>query len=533
MSAKRKGSGSRAPSADPTPRPWINDSRVVLAFAAGAALVFLAALVRIGEMFFWGSDLIANIAYAVTMFDSVITSGWTVPKPTEMLLLGPLYRLVGDLWFIHLALILATALTIWAAGQMILRLDGRLIAGLFFALMMLVIPRVFRGTLSGGAGILNTAFLFLGAYCAARSAERRFRIILLICLSLANLERPDSWPCTAAIIFALLAFRAYDRKALALAWSDLWFLVPLSMPLVWLLIGWLVFDDPLYSMNVARTFANETGGTMFRESVEQGGKVGGYLPRFKESLFDFFSLNGWLTVRAGIFFLLIAAGIRSLLRHMRRDAVLLGGLVFGTMAFYWIYALRGLLFRTEYIYTALIGFLLVAALGLGHLAGGLARLRPRALRIGAQGALVAAAVLLLGLGPVQEKTRAETLPILTRRAEVARRVGPAIKVLAADVRARSGGVPPVIIGTRWVAPTRIALELKTGREIYLAERVIARQVRDLGATLPDFAGRTVYFCGREQMLEEVRDFVQSLLEQALSGEVIYREQDVVIIRCQY
>ncbi|MFH1144359.1 MAG: hypothetical protein V1774_07435, partial [Candidatus Eisenbacteria bacterium] len=207
------------------------------AIAAGLALAcfctHLIFLIRYGEMFFWGSDLVANAAYGVTLFSGVLNAGWTVPKPAEMLLFGAIHRMTGDLWFIHLALIVVTAVTVWTGCRLILRHYGSTLGCVAFGLLMVALPRTFRATLAGGAGVLAAMFLLLAILCLGGAGRRRERILAVVFLSMANLARPDCWPCTYLIIFLVMLFKARARGGPGWTGADLWFLVPMGMPLVW------------------------------------------------------------------------------------------------------------------------------------------------------------------------------------------------------------------------------------------------------------------------------------------------------------
>ncbi len=494
---------------------------------------YLIFLIRYGEMFYWGSDMVANTAYAVTMFRDVLTSGWTVPKPAEMLFFGIVYGITRDLWFVHLVLIVATGLTVWGGCRLILRCYGTWIGCVAFCVFMIGVPGMFRATLVGGPGVLNTLFLFLAVLFAFRWWGKRDRILLLVFLSLANLTRPDSWPCTALIILAILSLRSLDRKRVALERSDLWFLVPMAMPLTWAALGWGVFGDPLYSMNIAKAFAAEAFRSEGPGEVSRFGLAASYLPRLKTVLLDLFSISGGLSASVIVLTALVVAGIRTMVRRAPRVTLLIACLFAGTLVFYLVYALRGTMFRADYIYAVLVGVVLIASVGLGSLCDLLARVRPQGMRLLIQAGLAAGVVLFLTLGPITEKTIGDTLPTLSRRAAASQRARPAIERIVEDARWSATGLPPIILTTQDIPPSRIALKLGTGKDIYLIERIMSKQGLGESDLLPVFTGRTVYFCGGEQLPEKMRQFVQKLIDEAKAGDILYRQDDALILRCEY
>ena len=114
-------------------------------------LYYVAFLLQFGEMFYKGSDVVANTAYGMTMFSEVHRAGWTVPKLTHMVLFGSVYWITGDLWFVHLVLIMATALTVWAGCRLIQKVDKNPLAVLR---RVIAVPRsavVFDHQLAGAA----------------------------------------------------------------------------------------------------------------------------------------------------------------------------------------------------------------------------------------------------------------------------------------------------------------------------------------------------------------------------------------------
>ncbi len=168
-------------------------------------LYYVAFLLQYGEMFYKGSDVVANTAYGMTMFSDVHRAGWTVPKLAHMVLFGSVYWITGDLWFVHLVLIMATALTVWAGCRLIQKYDESPIGCLAFCVFMMTLPRTFGTTLSGGPGCINVMFLLLAIVCLDRIDRISHKILAVLFLSLANLTRPDSWPRTHLLVLLVVA----------------------------------------------------------------------------------------------------------------------------------------------------------------------------------------------------------------------------------------------------------------------------------------------------------------------------------------
>ena len=498
-------------------------------------LYYVAFLLRYGEMFYKGSDVVANTAYGMTMFSDVHRAGWTVPKPVHMVLFGSVYWVTGDLWFVHLVLIMATALTVWAGCRLIQKVDESPIGCLAFGVFMMTLPRTFGTTLSGGPGCINVMFLLLAIVCLDRIDRISHKILAVLFLSLANLTRPDSWPCTYLLVLLVVAPRLFGRKGPELNRTDLMFLIPLGMPLLWVFVDWTVFGDPLYSVKIARTFVVEYLQGM--KSLHGGGRgsgwnpVAAYFPRVKSACFELFSLSGWFSVKTGLVGLLGVAGTVTMLRKEPRTLLLVACPLAGTLLFYFVYALRGTLFRSDYVYTVLVCTLLIASAGLGSLSGLALRARPRRLGRFLQGGLACLVLLGLTVGPFQEKIVGERIPLMKNRAALSVEANAAIEALVEDVRRTRS--TPVILTSSWVAPSRIALRLGTGKDTFLIERLVSRERLGEPSLLPPLGGRTVYLCGPNRARRDEVRYIQRLARQAERREMIYETARIVIVKWQY
>jgi hypothetical protein len=492
---------------------------------------YLAFLLHMGEMFYKGADVVANAAYGMTLFTEVHRAGWTVPKPTHMLFFGATYWITRDLWFLHLVLVTATALTVWAGCRLIRKHDDSLIGCLAFCLFMMVIPRTFGATLMGGPGCLNVAFLLLALFCVEGIDRKWKRALAVLFLSLANLTRPDSWPCTYAIIFLIVAMRFAGGLRPGWRRGDLLFLIPLGMPLVWVVLDWTIFGDPLYSMKIARAFVLEA--VLGRPLGEGPGRneLAAYFPRLKDALVDLFSLSGWFSLRTGLVGILCLTGMARMFRTDRRNLLFVACLLGGTLLFYFVYAVRGTLFRTDYIYAVFVGVLLIVSVGLGSLSARARRARPGWLGRFVQGGFACAVLLALTVAPFQKKVLGERIPILKKRAIVSERADAAIEALAEDMEGAADS--PIILTTQWVPGSRIAIRLRTGRDIALVERLVSRQRLGKPSGLPDFRGRTVYCCFLNRAQRDVTLYLNKVIRQARRTEIVHDEDGLVVVKCSY
>jgi len=511
---------------DRTRRQWIAGG-----LAGVSLLYYLGFLIHHGVMFRWNCDLIANAAYGVTLFSKIHQAGWTVPKPADMLIFGGAYALADGLWGIHLVLIVATALTVYAACRVLLDWGQGAVACVAFTLLILLVPEVFEATLEGGQGLLNASFLFLALLAAARWPQRPYRLLLIVFLSFANLARPDAWPATYLLIAVLLGLRFHAARRIRLCPADAWFLIPIAMPLVWFALNWSVFGDPLYSWHIVRAFLAEGLRDL---SVDAGprGAITSFLPRLQSTIGSFFILpDGWSLPALGIA-ALIALGVVSLVQRARSASLLLACVLLGPLLFYAVYALRGVIFMSAYLYVVMLVIAFLVAAGIGSVSRLALRLPHRGLRAIGAAVLTAALLLSVGLAPARQiyDQRLHRLEINARLAELAR---PAIERLLADAGEHAGPPPPLLIGSRWVPTTWISLARRSGEGVLLLERLMGQEAGEAEGGMPDLEGRTVYFCVGQVAPPSMRAFIQPFLDEARDGEVIFQEDGIVIVRCHY
>ena len=89
---------------------------------------------------------------------------------------------------------------------------------------------------------------------------------------------------------------------------------------------------------------------------------------------------------------------------------------------------------------------------------------------------------------------------------------------------------PVIITTLRIACSRVALELGTGKDIYLVERVVGLERLGVKDYLPDLAGRTVYLAYHKSVSGSMKDFIQRIEKNAKNVEIIFDRDGLEIHR---
>ncbi len=534
----RMATGPHGPFLPPHGRDSLSENRwkpsseamIPVGLALFCFLYYLVFLFHYGEMFYKGSDIVANTAYGMTMFSEVHRAGWTVPKPAHMLLFGSVYWLTRDLWFVHLTLIAATSLTVWAGCRLVQRHGAGSLGCLAFCLFMMTLPRTFGTTLSGGPGCVNVMFLFLAVVCLERMDQRRDQVLAVLFLSFASLTRPDSWPCTYLLVFLVIAFRLRGGRGTGLRRADLLFLIPLAMPLLWVFLDRAVFGDPLYSVKIARAFVEETLKKKSGSGGPEPNVVLFFLPKLKTVLLDLFSLPEGPSLRAGLVGLLGAAGAVTMFRRNRVNLLLVGCLLFGTLLFYFVYALRGTLFRSDYVYTLFACAILVTSIGLASLCGLAGRALPPAGRY-LPVAVAVSVLLYLTLEPYQEKVIGERLPVLEERAALSVQADAAVDALVEDVK--RSGVAPVVLTTKWISTSRVAMRLGTGKDLFLVERLVSRARLGKGLRLPTLEGRTVYICFLNTARRDVALFLKSIIAGANRKEILHSEGGLAVVKCTY
>lgn len=494
-------------------------------------LYYMAFLLKFGEVFPRGSDVVCNTAYAMTMFKEVYHAGWTVAKPVHMALFGFVYWITRDLWFVNLVCVAATAVTVYIGCRLIVKHYSNPIGCVAFCIFMMTTPHMFLTTMWGGAGCMNTLFLLLAIACVDRIDQVKYRTPAIVFLCLAGLTRPDSWPSTYLIILLIAALKLLPRNRLALDKSDLLFLIPMGMPLIWMLIDWAVFADPLYSMKIHFSFVDEIASP---ENVSAGLRLNGwtgYPALVRDAFFDAFSIASWFSVRAAVLLILSLAGIVTMFLKRPITLLLLACPFFGSIIFYFVSSLRGMIFRYGYIYYAFVFVAVTVSVGLATVCG-LAALVPyrrigRCIQVG----LACLILLFLTRGPYEQTVIQDTIPKLKKSATLSSRSEGAIESIIDHVNRTAG--TPIIITSLYVPGSRIALKLSTGRNIFLVERLMAKEGLGQKSGLPDFEGQTVYFAAPESPPGAMNRFLHALVMKSKRRERIYDKEGILVLKCLY
>ena len=122
------------------------------------------------------------------------------------------------------------------------------------------------------------------------------------------------------------------------------------------------------------------------------------------------------------------------------------------------------------------------------------------------------------------------IPGLKSRADVVEKENKAVRALVGEAKTRD---KPVILTTLHIACSRVALELGTGREIYLAERVVGLESLGVKDYLPDLTGRTVYLAYHKSVGGRIRELIQRIEKNAREIETIFDADGLEIRKCSY
>jgi hypothetical protein len=497
--------------------------RASLAVALASFAYLAGFLLRFGEVFDTGSDVVNNTAYGHTLFDHVYRAGWSAPKPVEMLLFGLLYRVSGSLWVVNMLFVVATALLIYYGCRIIGRTDGTFAPCLVFAALVAMMPLSFSVAVHGGSGLPNTLFAFMGLAYASDLNRLRDRIVMVVCLSAASLARPENWVSACLIILCVLGLTLQRPYRYSLRRHDLLLVIPLIMPVVWHLIDYGVFGNFFYSKWLAHRYAIEY------ETSHHGSEWFRYPALVKDAFYETLHVPSWRSVRAVVLVVLALMGARAIFMRQRRMLLFLACLFCGTIAFYFVVYLSGLLIFPRFFYCAYIVVLILVAVGVGQIASVAPEMLGGRWRSAVRVAMVGAVVAFL-LGPFGSELLAERIPELRNVAEDVAQQSKAVNALVHHARSDSR---PVILSTLSIAPARIALALHTGRDIYLAERVVG--VERLGVTdhLPLLEGRAIYLAYGDGEDSSVAALLASIEKKAKRIEILLDEGGVRVRKCVY
>jgi hypothetical protein len=201
---------------------------------------------------------------------------------------------------------------------------------------------------------------------------------------------------------------------------------------------------------------------------------------------------------------------------------------FGTIAFYFVAYINEMLFLSRFLYYNYVFIFFALSVGIAQLSNFLLYIPVRYLRNAMQMALACAIVLYIVYAPFKTSVMGSLIPGFKARADVVRKENRAIRALAEDVEP---GNKPVILTTLHIACSRIALELGTGKDIYLMERVVGLERLGVKDYLPDLAGRTIYLAYHESVSGNMRDLIERIEKNARKVETIFQGDGLEIRKC--
>ena len=481
-------------------------------------------LVRFGEVFGRGSDMVSNTAYGRTMFGDVYCAGWSVPKPAQMMLFGLTYQITGSLWFVNMLFVVAAALLIYFACRIMGNNYGMGIPYLIFAAFVVMTPFSFSVSVRGGSGLLNTLFTFIALAYIQDLHRLKERILVIIFLSVACLTRPENWLTTYLIIFCVLAIKYLPKSRPKFIKSDVLLLIPLTMPFVWHIIDGTVFGNLSYGRWLAQRFAIEYAT---RHDAFEWHKYPGMV---KDGFFHAFSLSRFLSTRTITLIVLALVGIITMFIEQRRMLVFLACSFLGTIAFYFVAYINEMLFLSRFLYYNYIFIFLAVSIGIAQLSRVVLHVPVRYFNRGLQVVVACAVVLFIVHTPFKTDVMGSMIPGLKSRADVVKKENRAVRALVGEAKTID---KPVILTTLHIACSRVALELGTGRDIYLAERVVGLESLGVKDYLPDLTGRTVYLAYHKSVGGRIRELIQRIEKNAKEIETIFDADGLQIRKCSY
>jgi hypothetical protein len=137
----------------------------------------------------------------------------------------------------------------------------------------------------------------------------------------------------------------------------------------------------------------------------------------------------------------------------------------------------------------------------------------------------------LTMEPFQEKVVGERIPTLKKRAALSVQANAAIDSLVQDIR--KTGASPIVLTTKWIATSRVAMRLGTGKDLFLVERLVSRARRGKESQLPPLKGRTVYCCFLNTARRDVGLYVKNIIARAAGKEVIHNQGGIMVLKCIY
>jgi len=488
-----------------------------------ACFAYLASfLVRFGEVFGRGSDMVSNTAYGLTMLGDTYRAGWSVPKPSQMMLFGLAYRITGSLWVVNMLFVVMAALLIYFGCRIMGRNYGTPVPYLVFAALVVMTPFSFATSVGGGSGLMNTLFVFIALAYIRDLSRLRNHLLVIILLSAASLSRPENWLNTYLIIFCVIALKYLPKSRPGFHKPDLLFLIPLAMPLMWHLMDYAAFGRFSYGRWLAQRFAIEYATNHGAFEWHK------YPEMVKSGFFSAFQLSSWLSAKTITLMALSLVGVVTMFIKQRRMLLFLSCSFFGTIAFYFAAYMNEMLFLGRFLYYNYVFIFFVVSVGIAQLSSFALYIPVKYLRNVVQVAVACAVILFIAYTPFKTSVIGSSVPGLKARSNVVEKENRAVRALAEDAKSENN---PVILTTLHIGCSSIALGLGTGWDIYLVERVVGLERLGVKDYLPDLTGRIVYLAYHKSVGGSMKELIQRVEGNAKKIEVIFDENGLEIHKC--
>jgi hypothetical protein len=92
---------------------------------------------------------------------------------------------------------------------------------------------------------------------------------------------------------------------------------------------------------------------------------------------------------------------------------------------------------------------------------------------------------------------------------------------------------PIVLTTKWIATSRVAMRLGTGKDLFLVERLVSRARRGKESGLPPLKGRTVYCCFLNTARRDVGLYLKNIIAKADGTEMIHNQGGLVVLKCTH
>jgi hypothetical protein len=499
------------------PRP---DIRAAVCF-----VFFLVFLLRFGVLIGKTSDEVANIAYAMTMFGEPNTSGWAVPKPLEIVLFGITYWVTKNMFIVNMLSLVAAALLVYYVNSMINRDGDGKIPLWTFTILLMACPFSLQAVLTVQSALLSALFVIMAIYYLSAANFPKYTSLVIILLSFAGLTRPENWANNFVIILLVFWLRYRHSDNLRIHKLDSLYIIPLLMPLIWILCDYVIFKDMFYSAHIAKRYALEITATS--PNMTKQGSYPGWIYWSFIHTFYLYPGSSWRTL---IFVSLCFTGIVTMAKKQPRLLALISCAFFGTIFFYFLTFLNGAKFFDRFLFLNHVFCLLFFSIGVGRASKLFGFLRDEPLsRILGWG--VACALVGIFLLPFRAVTFGHIIPEFERRSITRKAEDAAIDSIRMNW---TNDEKSVFLTTLAIPPAKVSLSLGTGKGVYLIERLIGR-AKSFGKSewLPNLDHTTVYIGYNSEERGIVRQAVAEVEEKARRVETLFDEGGFRVAKCQF